>query len=390
MNIVLGVSSSISIYKTCELIRKFIKEGHHCQVIMTKNATKLISQTTFSALSQREVLVDMFPEDQSKINHIYFSQWADCLLIAPATANVIGKIASGIADDFLTTYYLAHRKKVIIAPAMNKFMWENPAVVENIEKLKKRGNVIIEPEEGELACGEEGKGRMADVDKIYETVISEIYKPKYFLGKKILITAGPTREYIDNVRFISNPSSGRMGYSLAKVAKRMGADVLLLSGKVPIPQPVGVITHFFEESNELLNLLKNKIKGMDFLFMVSAVGDFKPPYVNKKIKRGKELMLNLKPTKDILKEVKETYKGFILGFGAEDENLEENGKKKLKEKGLDAIFVNDISRKDVGFESEENEGIFISKEYSKKIPRNPKEKIAEEILIEVAKIAKLA
>lgn len=390
MNIVIGLSSSISIFKSCELVRKFIKEGHNCQVIMTKNATKLISQTTFSALSQREVMVDMFSENQSKIDHIYFSQWADCLLIAPATANIIGKIASGIADDFLTTYYLAHRKKVIIAPAMNKFMWENPAVVENIEKLKKRGNVIIEPEEGELACGEEGKGRMAGVDKIYEAVISETYEPKYFFGKNILITAGPTREYIDNIRFISNPSSGRMGYSLAKMAKRMGGEVILLSGKVFIPPPFGVDTYFFEESDELLNLIKDKIKGMDFLFMASAVGDFKPPYVNKKIKREKELILNLKPTKDILKEIRKTYKGFILGFGAEDENLEKNGKKKLKEKGLDAIFVNDISRKDIGFESEENEGIFISKGYSKKISKNPKEKIAEEILKEVAKIAKLA
>lgn len=390
MNIILGVSSSISIFKSCELVRKFIKEGHNVQVIMTKNATKLISQTTFSALSQREVLVDMFSEDESKINHIYFSQWADCFLIAPGTANVIGKIASGIADDFLTTYYLAHRKKVIIAPAMNSFMWKNQAVEENIEKLKKRGNIIIEPEEGELACGEEGKGRMAEIDKIYETVISEIYEPKYFLGKNILITAGPTREYIDKVRFISNPSSGRMGYSIAKIAKRMGGNVILLSGKVSISLPFGVDTIFFEKSDELLNLLKNKIKGMDFLFMVSAVGDFKAPYINKKIKREKKLILNLTPTKDILKEIRKTYKGFILGFAAEDENLEENGRKKLNSKKLDAIFVNDISKKEIGFESEENEGIFIAKGYSKKIPKSPKEKIAEEILKEVAKIAKLA
>lgn len=390
MNIVIGVSSSISIFKSCELLRKFVKEGHQCQVIMTKNATKLISETTFSALSQKAVLVDMFPEDESKINHIYFSQWADCFLIAPATANVIGKIASGIADDFLTTYYLAHRKKVIIAPAMNTFMWENPIVQENIEKLKKRGNIIIEPEEGELACGEEGKGRMAEIDKIYETVISEIYEPKLFLGKKILVTAGPTREFIDNVRFISNPSSGRMGYSLAKIAKRMGGNVILLSGKVFIPPPFGVDTYFFEGSDELLNLLKNKIKGMDFLFMASAVGDFKPPYTNKKIKREKKLILNLTPTKDILKEIRKTYKGFILGFAAEDENLEENGRKKLNSKKLDAIFVNDISKKEIGFESEENEGIFIAKGYTKKMLKNSKEKIAEEILIEVAKIAKLA
>lgn len=390
MNLILGVSSSIAIFKSCELVRNFIKNGHNVQVIMTENATKLISQKTFSALSQKDVFVDLFSPDGARIDHIFLSQWADCLLVAPATANIIGKFASGIADDFLSTYYLAHRKKIIIVPAMNSYMWDSPAVKENIEKLKRRGNIIIEPAEGELACGEEGKGRMAEIEDIYETVVSEIFEPKIFSGKRVLVTSGPTREFIDPVRFISNPSSGKMGYALARASKKMGAEVVLLSGKTYIPPPCGIKTIYFEKADELLNLIKKEIKGKDFLFMVSAVGDFQPSYSNKKIKRKEKLTLNLNPTEDILKTIRKAFDGFILGFAAEDENLEENARKKLISKGIDAIFVNDISKKDIGFESDENEGILLSKDYKIKIKKNRKEKIAEEILFGVAKIAKLA
>jgi phosphopantothenoylcysteine decarboxylase/phosphopantothenate--cysteine ligase len=390
MNIVLGISSSIAIYKSCELIRKLVKEGSSVQVIMTKNSTKLISPKTFSVLSQKDVYCDLFSKNNERIDHIFLSKWSDCLLVAPATANIIGKFASGIADDFLSTYYLANNKKTIIAPAMNTNMWENPAILENIEKLKKRGNIIIEPQRGLLACGDEGIGKMADIEDIYETLKIELYEPKIFSGKKIVLTAGPTREFIDKVRFISNPSSGKMGYSIARVAKKMGADVVLLSGKVLIKPPYGVETKYFDKSEELLKLLKENLKGADFLIMAAAVGDFKPPYFNKKIKRKEKLTLNLYPTKDILKEIRKDFNGFILGFAAEEENLEEEGAKKLKSKDIDAIFVNDISKEGIGFESDENEGIFISKNSSKKLEKNKKEKIAEEILFEVAKIAKLA
>lgn len=390
MNILLGISSSIAIYKSCELIRKFIKEGHNVQVIMTKNAKKLISPKLFSALTGRDTFFDLFSEKEIKIDHIELAKWASCFLVAPATANIIGKFSSGIADDFLTTYYLAHRGKTLIAPAMNNFMWESKAVKDNIEKLKERGNIIIEPETGPLACGEEGKGRMASIEDIYEATISEIYQPKIFKGKKVIVTAGPTREYIDPVRFITNPSSGKMGYSLAKIAKRMGAEVLLLCGNKNLQKIYGIKTIYFETSDELLANLKENIDKADFLFMAAAVGDFKTKKREKKIRRSESLKIEFTPSEDIIKNIRKDFKGFILGFAAEDEKLEENGRKKMEEKLIDAIFVNDISRKDIGFESNENEGIFISKNYSKTIKKAEKDKVAEEILLEVSKIAKLA
>lgn len=386
MNLILGISSSIAIYKSCLLVRKLSVEGHNVQTIMTRNATKLISPKIFSALSGREVFVDLFSQEGTGIEHIDLARWAEVLLVAPATANIIGKFASGIADDFLSTYYLAHRKKVLIAPAMNSYMWENPVVQENIKNLKKRGNIIIEPIRGELACGEKGVGKMAEPEEIYEILESEIYEPKIYKGKRVLITAGPTREYIDPVRFISNPSSGKMGYALAKVAKRMGAEVLLLSGKTGLEPPRGVETKYFESNEELYKLMKENIEGKDFIFMAAAVGDFKTSFHREKIKRQKNLKLILEPTEDIIKNIRKKFNGFIFGFALETENLEERGKEKLKSKGLDGIFVNGIS----GFEKDENEGILIFKNYIKNISRKEKEKVAEEILIEVGKVAKLA
>ncbi|MEJ5166142.1 MAG: bifunctional phosphopantothenoylcysteine decarboxylase/phosphopantothenate--cysteine ligase CoaBC [Thermoanaerobaculia bacterium] len=378
MNIILGISSSIAIYKSCLLLRKLLGEGHQVQVIMTKNATKLISPKIFSALSGREVFVDLFSMAGTGIEHIDLARWAEVLLVAPATANIIGKFASGIADDFLSTYYLAHRKKVLIAPAMNSYMWENPVVQENIKNLKKRGNIIIKPIRGELACGEKGVGKMAEPEEIYE--------PKIYKGKKVLITAGATREYIDPVRFISNPSSGKMGYALAKVAKSMGAEVLLLSGKTFLKPPKGVETKYFESTEELYKLMKENIEGKDFVFMAAAVGDFKAPFSREKIKRQKNLKLMLEPTEDIIKSIRKEFKGFIFGFALETENLEERGKEKMKSKGLDGIFVNGTS----AFEKDENEGILIFKNHIKNISKKEKEKVAEEILKEVGKVAKLA
>lgn len=386
MNIILGISSSIAVYKSCLLIRKFLAEGHQVQTIMTRNATKLISPKIFSALSGREVFVDLFSPSGTGIEHIDLARWGDILIVAPATANIIGKFASGIADDFLSTYYLAHRKKVFIAPAMNSFMWENKAVKENIEILKRRGNFIIEPIRGELACGEKGVGKMAEPEEIYEILISETFEPKLYKGKKLIITAGPTREYIDPVRFISNPSSGKMGYALAKVAKRMGAEVLLLSGKTSLIPPKGVETKYFETAEELHNLILENLKEINFIFMAAAVGDFKAPFSKEKIKRQKNLKLDLKPTEDIIKNIRNKFKGFIFGFALETSNLEEKGKEKLKSKGLDGIFANNIS----GFEGDDTEGILIFQNYKKIISKKEKEKVAEEILMEVAKVAKLA
>lgn len=386
MNLILGISSSVAIYKSCLLVRRLSIEGHNVQTIMTKNATKLISPKIFSALSGREVFVDLFSQEGTGIEHIDLARWAEVLLVAPATANIIGKFASGIADDFLSTYYLAHRKKVFIAPAMNSYMWENPVVQENIKKLKERGNIIIEPIRGELACGEKGVGKMAEPEEIYEILESEIYEPKIYKGKRVLITAGPTREYIDPVRFISNPSSGKMGYALAKVAKRMGAEVLLLSGKTVLQTPKGVEIKYFESNEELYNLMKENIEGKDFIFMAAAVGDFKTSFYREKIKRQKNLKLTLEPTEDIIKNIRKKFKGFIFGFGLETDDLEERGREKLKSKGLDGIFVNNT----YGFGKDENEGILIFKNYIKNISRKGKEKVAEEILKEVAKVAKLA
>lgn len=357
--IVLGVCSSIGIYKACEILRGFQKAKYLVQVIMTKNATKLISPSLFGALSGREVLVELFPDHPSgKIPHIDLARDNALLLIAPATANMIGKFAGGIADDFLSTFYIAVKCPVAVAPAMNENMYLHPQTQDNIRKLKDSGVNFIEPEKGYLACGDEGWGRLAAPEVIVSRSMELIKKAKSLNGRKVLVTAGPTREYLDPVRFLSNSSSGKMGYAIAQEAMRRGADVVLISGPTEILSPVGLIVQKVETTEQMSSAVMKHVGDSDIVIMAAAVSDFKFPQTNtQKIKKEKiPQEVKLVTTPDILKEVAKI-KGdrVLVGFAAETQDLEKNALRKIKLKNLDLIVANDVSQPGVGFESDMNQ-----------------------------------
>jgi len=388
--ILLCVGGGISAYKSVELLRLLKKEGCDVHVILSSAGEKFVGRTTFQAISEHPALVEMFDNtSEVEIKHVKLPSESDLIVVAPATADIIGKLANGIANDLLSTSLLVPPpQKVLLCPAMNTGMWNNPAVQENIEKLRKRGVNILEPAEGELACGFTGKGRMREPPEIMDA-IKEFFSPKLFKGKKMLITAGPTREFIDDVRFISNPSSGKMGYSFAKVGKWMGAEVCLISGPTQLSPPSGVKFRKVVSAEEMLSAVKEEIKDADVIIKNAAVCDFKPKNrVKGKIKKEKGIPhIELEMTKDILKEIK-GMKGrrIVVGFAAETSDLEENAKAKLKEKGLDFIVVNDVSRSDIGFESDQNEGyVFTSGGNKYHIPKCSKEEFAYNVLELIAK-----
>lgn len=385
--VVVGVSGGIAAYKTCELVRLLVKQGVSVKVVMTEAATKLISPATFSALSSNPVYVDTFGA-RDEMQHISLARWADAIVIAPATANTIAKIAHGIADNLLTTVVLAARVPVVVAPAMNVAMWENPATQDNMSIIIRRGIVVVEPREGELACGEEGKGRLAEPEDILETIL-DILTPKLLEDKKIAVTAGPTREHIDPVRFISNPSSGKMGYAIAKVAKRMGARVTLVSGPVDLKPPAGVETIKVTSALEMQKALDNILDNLDALVMVAAVSDFRPKYLgDKKIPKGSlPTVIEVEENPDILRWVaKKAPNVFRVGFSAETHNLTKNAKRKLKEKGCNLIVANDVSVKDIGFASDKN-AVIVFDDFGEVFRTGvaDKEEIAYKLMQEVAK-----
>ncbi|MFW6131922.1 MAG: bifunctional phosphopantothenoylcysteine decarboxylase/phosphopantothenate--cysteine ligase CoaBC [Candidatus Aminicenantaceae bacterium] len=358
----LGVSSSISIYKSCNIIRNIQKSGYSVQVIMTKNATKLICPLLFSAVSKNNVMVDLFTgKEEKKISHIDLAKETSLFVVAPATANIIGKFANGIADDFLSTFYMAVRSPVLIAPAMNEKMYFHQQTQLNIRKLESLGVYFIKPEKGYLACKEEGWGRLADSETIVKEAIKLIEKGKELKGKRILVTAGPTREYMDSVRFLSNPSSGKMGYMLAQEAIERGAEVILVSGPTNIPPPPGVKVSFIETADELDKEISSRYDNMDIIIMAAAVSDFRftktePRKIKKQNFPGE---IKIIPNKDILAELgKKKGKKIVVGFAAETEHILENAKKKSIEKNLDFIVANDISKKGTGFSSDDND-VFI-------------------------------
>ena len=384
MNIILGVASSIAAYKAAELTRLFVKAGHGVQVIMTEHATRFLQPLTLGILSGRPVSLELFPPGESVVDHVALARWADGLLVAPATANILGKFANGIADDYLSTYFLAHRGPAVVAPAMNTFMWNSPAVRENLEILRRRGVAVVPPGTGELACGDEGEGRMAGTDDIFWRTLRAIGRERPYAGKRVVVAAGPTVEAIDPARFISNYSSGKMGYALARQAWLLGADVTLLSGPVALPALTGVTAVPFTTGAQLQAALEAAAPEADFIFMTAAVCDFLPEVSPVKIKRAEGLSVAFRPAPDIIRAVCAKTRAFTVAFAAETENLLLNAGQKLADKGVDAIVANDVSRPDIGFGSDENEATLITARERRFFPKQAKEALALEILRAVA------
>lgn len=360
--ILLGVTGGIAAYKSCELVRRLTTEGASVQVIMTENAMEFVSPLTFQTLSGNRVASKTFDLGwESEIGHISLADSADLIVIAPATASFIGKIASGIADSLLSNVILATRSQIILCPAMNVNMYNNPVVQGNLDKLKKHGFIIVEPTEGDLACGWEGKGRLPDTGEILEE-IERTLTPQDMNNERVLVTAGATREFIDAVRYISNPSSGKMGYAIAREARLRGAEVVLISGKTNLSPPHGVRLIEVLSAGDMYESVMEFMDWSTIVIKAAAVGDYTPSQkVNGKIKKqNNDRILKLKRTEDILKKICEKKNGrFVVGFAAETENLIENAKDKLKRKKADLIVANDISKPGAGFEVDTNQVYFV-------------------------------
>ena len=364
--VVLGVTGGIAVYKALDVVSALRKKDVDVRVIMTKSATEFVRPLTFQSISQNMVTTDMFDEPKAwEIQHISLAKRADVFLVAPATANIIGKVANGISDDMLSTTIMATRAKVVFAPAMNTNMYNNPIVQENIAKLKRLGYEFIEPASGRLACGDEGKGKLATTSDIVEKVLSELYDKKDLIGKKVLVTAGPTRANIDPVRFISNRSTGKMGYAIAEEARDRGADVVLVSGPTSEPKPYGIDLVNINTNEEMRSEVLKHFDDSDIIIKSAAVADYKAKeYSENKIKKGNgDLEIKLTRDNDILKELGERKSNQILiGFAAESQNVIENAKGKLQRKNLDYIVANDITSTDSGFASNDNRVTIVTKE----------------------------
>lgn len=388
--IVVGVTGGIAAYKAVDLVSQLKKSGAQVKVIMTNNAREFVSDTTFEAISANPVNCDMFRRTaQWDIEHIALAKWAELFVLVPATANIIGKICSGIADDTLSTTIMATKAHVIIAPAMNTQMYENAVVKRNILTLKELGYTFVDPASGRLACGDWGEGKLADIENIL-SAIKNYFRSKFdLIGTRVLVTAGPTREYLDPVRFISNPSSGKMGIALAKACSDRGAEVTLILGPTSIPLPINSKVLRVETADEMYAAVLEHFDFCDILFKAAAVSDYKPiERKSQKTKKGDdEISINLVKTPDILKEagLKKT-KQIVVGFAAETDNLKENAIKKLKSKNLDYILANDVSIAGAGFEKDTNEGFLICRdEEIVAIPNMNKSEFADRLIDEIIK-----
>jgi len=384
--VTLGVTAGIAIYKACDLVRRLREKNCEVKVVMTEHATKMVAPLTFQALSGNAVTTGLFDAGgDASISHIELAEWEDLLIVAPATADILGKFASGIADDFLTTHYLANRgKPVLIVPTMNGFMYRHPAVQHNLHLLAERGHYLMKAGRGDLACGDSDEGRMVEPTQIADEAMGILENAGSLEGVKVLVTAGGTREAIDAVRFISNRSSGKMGYALAGEAVRRGAEVTLISGVTALSPPAGAKFVQVVSATEMEAAVKKHFPSTDILVMAAAVSDYRPAkaLTSKKKKSASDWKLDLRPTKDILLEVKKLKKKkhFVCGFAAETENLENNAAKKLEEKKLDLIAANDVSRKGIGFDSDENAMVLIKPDGKKiRISRRSKPDCAKEL-----------
>jgi phosphopantothenoylcysteine decarboxylase/phosphopantothenate--cysteine ligase len=391
--IVLGVTGGIAAYKAAEFVRLLVKQEARVHVVMTQNAQKFVTPLTFQTLSGNPVVTDAFSLiEETQIGHIALADLADLIVILPASANIIGKIANGIADDFLSTMVMASKAPLLFAPSMNVNMWENKALQKNIETLRDRDYHFMEPGEGELACHWYGKGRLAELGDVMERM-EDILSPKDLKGERILVTAGPTQEAIDPVRFITNHSSGKMGYALARVAKRRGAEVVLVSGPTSLSIPRSDIDLVSVKSaEEMRKAVDAHLKGCSVVIKAAAVSDYRPKEISrKKLKKtAPTISLEMVRTRDILGEIgKKKGKRILIGFAAETEDLVSNARKKLKEKNLDLIVVNDVTKPGAGFASETNQVKFLypSGEVNE-LPMLSKEEVAQVILDEVSSLLK--
>jgi len=393
MKIALGVSGGIAAYKAAEIVRHLQERGLHVQVIMTSAAQEFVRPLTFAALSGEKVITSMFgasaeePNLDSAVEHISVAQSIDCLLVAPATADVIAKFAQGIANDFLSTLYLATTAPVIIAPAMNVNMWQHPATQANLEILRRRGVHIVEPGSGYLACGMVGEGRLADPEEIVAATLQRLGIAQDLAGERVLITAGPTHEPIDPVRYLGNRSSGKMGYALAEAALRRGAKVILVSGPTALQPPTAAETIFVETAQQMRTAVLDRWEQAGFIIMAAAVADYHVKNaVAEKIKRNGPMELRLEPNPDILADLGSLRQAagktspMLIGFAAETENLLENARAKLSRKHVDAIVLNDVSRPDIGFNSDRNEVTIVTSGDTILIPEASKMDVAQKIL----------
>jgi phosphopantothenoylcysteine decarboxylase/phosphopantothenate--cysteine ligase len=386
-NVALGVCGGIAAYKAVEVLRGLQKAGCTVKVAMTKRACEFVQPLTFRALSGSHVVVDDYaPDNPDPIAHITFSQTADLLIVAPATANIIAKFANGVADDFLTSTYLACSAPVLIAPAMNTTMWEHPATQRNLERLRADGVHIIEPDAGEMACGTIGPGRLSEPDRIVAAAL-EILRSKRAMdlsGERFLITVGATREEIDPVRFISNRSSGRMGFALAEAALKRGGEVTVVAGNTSVAPPSGVRVVQAKSAEEMSQAVAKERENASVFIGAAAIADYRPvERADQKIKKSQDsITLTLERTPDVLSQVaaSRTNGMLVVGFAAETENVLANAREKLRSKKLDAIVANDVTREDAGFDSPTNAITIITKDNTLELPLMSKTEAADRIL----------
>lgn len=394
MKIALGVSGGIAAYKAAEIVRLLQERGIRVQVIMTQAAQEFIRPLTFAALSGEKVITDMFaagneqPNIESAVEHIAVAQSIDALLVAPATADILAKFAQGISSDFLSTLYLATTAPVVVAPAMNVNMWNHPATQANLEALRNRGVRVVEPGTGYLACGMTGAGRLAENDAIVTAALEALGASQELNGETVLITAGPTREKIDPVRYLTNRSSGRMGYALAEAALRRGSRVLLVSGPTALTPPGAAELTKVESAEEMRRAVLDLLPQATIVIKTAAVADYRPKAAaSQKIKRTGPMNLELEPTTDILAELARYKQSqIIVGFAAETQNALENARKKLASKSLDAIVVNDVSQEGVGFDSDRNAVTIITHDDVVEVPETTKWEVAQRVLDQVVKL----
>lgn len=383
--ILLGISGGIAAYKACELCRMLVKEGAAVRIIATQAALEFVTELSLQTLSGNKVHTKLFDLNaESEISHIELADWPDLFLVAPATANLLGKYRHGLADDLLSTCLLASQAPLIFAPAMNVNMWENPNTQNNITALREEKRVtIIEPESGDLACGWQGKGRLAPLEEIINTIYQTIAHFQPLKDKKILINAGPTREYIDPVRFISNPSSGKMGFALSQVALNLGGQVVLVTGPSALPDPIGIHTERIESVQEMFDACKKHFETCDYFIASAAIGDYLPKKELEKIKKtSDEITITLKKAPDILKTLSFEKKPHqrVIGFAAETQNLEEYALKKLSDKKLDAIIANTVQGSKQGFAQDQNSAkLFFASGKSYELKLQNKDDLAQKI-----------
>ncbi len=388
-HVVLGISGGIAAYKSVEILRSLVRRGAGVRAIMTRHATEFVHPRTFAVLSGHPVEVDQWSRPtEPGVDHVELSRWADLLLIAPATANILAKLAAGVADDALTTYALAHRGTLLLAPAMNTVMWAKPAVRQALSVLRERGAHVVEPGSGELACGDEGEGRLADPERIVDAALRLLPRRGPLAGLGVLVTAGPTREPVDLVRVLTNRSSGRMGVALAQAAADLGARVTLLHGPLGVPRPLGVACHRVETAAEMGAALERMAPRHHAAFLVAAVADFRParPVEGKMDRREGAGALELEPVPDLAAALgAREDRPYLVVFAAEDGEDRNRAMAKMRTKGADAVVLNDITAEGLGMEASENAVTVITASGGERaVPRASKEAVAREILLSLA------